>query len=81
MWEYKSGSGRWANYVNSQTGEESIKKHTPLLVKEWCAIHRYTPDIPKNRIKECLVCGQETTFIVGIHEIVDGKIINRAKKS
>ena len=73
MWEHKTGNGRWKNYVNSETGEQSIKNHELKLVKTWCAEHRLPEIVPANRLVNCLDCGQEVKYIVGIH--------NRPKKS
>jgi hypothetical protein len=78
-WDYVDGSGLWQRYKNSQTGEESIKEHKPRVVKQWCGQHEYSGDIPRNRIIECIHCGQETTFIVGLHEFIDGKLILRKR--
>lgn len=81
MWEYKSGSGRWKNYVNPETGEQSIKEHAPRLVKTWCSEHRFDNKIPANRVIECLDCGQEVTFVVGRHILKDGRIkLNKRTK-
>lgn len=81
MWEHKGGLGLWQQWVNSDTGEKSLHEHTPKLVKEWCADHTFlaNAEIPKNRLISCIVCGQEVRFVVGFHELVDGKIRLRKK--
>lgn len=76
-WELKGGTGRWAEHVNSETGESSIKQHELRVVKTWCADKRHdyvVDDIPK-RIARCLLCGKQKTFIVGRDEIKDNKVI------
>lgn len=79
MWEYVDGSGIWQRWKNDTTGEESIKEHEVKVVKTWCADkqHIYDNSIPANRIITCKKCGQEAKFIVGIHELDNGKLITR----
>lgn len=82
MWEHKSGTGRWKDFVNQETGEHSVKEHELKLVKKWCAVHRFGDQIPQNRELECLDCGQDVRFILGYHKLENGRIvINKPKKS
>lgn len=77
MWDYVDGDGLWKRYRNTVTGEQSIKEHELKIAKTWCATHRFSSDIPRNRIISCLDCGQEIRFVVGYHDLVDGKLVLR----
>lgn len=81
MYDYVEGSGLWRKYVDKETGDSSIKEHKLKLVKSWCPSgkHVYDETIPPNRQIECKACGQETTFIVGYHELVNGHLRERQK--
>lgn len=79
MWDYVDGRGLWKKYKNTVTGEESIELHEPKVVKQWCPEHEFGDKIPPNRIIECKKCGQEVLFVVGYHELKNGKLTVRAK--
>lgn len=79
MWVHKSGQGIWENLVNEDTGEESVKEHIPKLVKQWCAKHRYSGEIPADRVITCLDCGQDAIFVVGRDLMIDGRVHKRQK--
>lgn len=76
-WEHKGGEGRWKEYVNTDTGESSIKEHTLKTIWTSCPKNmcRYElTDAPKRECT-CMKCGAMTTFIVGLQSLVDGKIV------
>lgn len=78
-WDYKQGTGIWAEYVNSDTGESTLKQHELKVVKQWCsdADHTYELLDAGKRLIQCITCGQERTFVVGLEDFKDGKIIKR----
>lgn len=78
MWKTKEGTeddGRWKEEVNELTGESSIKLHEPKMVAMFCKPidHNYQLD---GRHAVCTICGQERSFIPGLHELKGGKIVN-----
>jgi len=73
MWEHIDGDGLWKRLKNSETGEESIKVHSPRVVFT-CTEHEFSNDIPPSRKISCIKCGQEITFVVGHHELKNGKL-------
>lgn len=75
MWEKTGGSGRWTNYRNTDTGENSIKEHKLKTVKKWCANHYFLIVDPGKRLLVCKHCGQEGHFIVGKQNVQDGQLI------
>jgi hypothetical protein len=79
-WEYVGGDGLWQNHKNSETGEQTIKTHTPKLIKKWCpdGEHIYSGEVPTNRIITCLKCGQEAKFVVGLHVFKAGRLLSRS---
>jgi hypothetical protein len=79
VWEYVDGQGIWQKWKNSVTGEESIELHTPKVVQQWCGHHEFDNSIPKDRILTCKKCGQEVLFIVGYHELKDGRLVVRKR--
>jgi len=81
MWQVKDGSGIWTNYVNPDTGEESVKEHELKVVKQWCAEHRFSGEIPANRMITCLDCGQEVLFVVGRDRMENGRVVRNELKS
>lgn len=76
MWEQKTNEGRWSEYVNTDTGESSIKTHKIKPVKQWCdkKHHDYVIVHMRKRLAECSKCGQELRFIVGKHRIVGDRV-------
>jgi hypothetical protein len=73
-WDYVDGSGIWKRYKNSVTGEDSIKEHEPRVVKQWCLSHTIAGDIPATRLVRCADCGQEIKYVVGYHQLTNGKL-------
>lgn len=76
--EYRGGSGIWTNWKNKKTGEESVQIHNPKVVKQWCKSdeHDFKLVDPANRVIECTKCGYEQTFILGMQQFKNGRLIN-----
>lgn len=73
IWDKTGGEGIWTEYTNEDTGEKSLKTHELKLVKSWCdkSNHRFRVRNMGKRLAVCDKCGQELTFIVGLHKIND----------
>jgi len=76
-WEYKGGSGRWKEYVNSDTGESTIKEHKLKTVWQSCPRNECTYELTNPRTRECTCtkCGAITYFVLGMSKLVEGKIV------
>lgn len=76
-WEHVRGTGLWAEYVNKQTGESSLKEHTLKTVWTSCPAGDCYFELVDSGRRECVCnkCGSIKTFVVGISKLVDGKII------
>lgn len=81
MWEYKGGKGIWKRYVNDETGEDSYAEHQPRLVKSWCGEdgHYFVFSAENPRIVVCKECALERNYVVGFHQLKDGKLLPRKK--
>lgn len=77
-WQYKGGEGRWKEYVNSDTGESSIKEHKLKTVWQSCPKGEcvYELSDPARRECTCTKCGSVTYFTLGMSKLIDGKIVN-----
>jgi hypothetical protein len=75
-WTKKGGKGLWSEYVNEQTGETSIEEHQPKVIKTWCpnGKHDFRVVDMNKRLAVCSKCDQEINFIIGKHEVKDGKV-------
>jgi hypothetical protein len=82
MWEQKGDDkGIWTEYVNSETGESSIKEHKPKVIWKSCKsfdLHDFK--WTGNRELTCSKCGFIFMPIIGIHTVKDGKIIENSPK-
>lgn len=76
-WEYKGGSGRWKEYVNSDTGESTIKEHKLKTVWQSCLRNECIYELTNPRTRECTCtkCGAITYFVLGMSKLVEGKIV------
>lgn len=77
MWEQKGkDKGIWTELVNSETGESSIKEHTAKVVWKSCKSFKdHDFKWTGNRELTCTKCRYIFIPIIGIHKLVDGKII------
>lgn len=77
------GEGRWQDWVNTKTGEHSVKRHELRVVKQWCKQkdHNYVLKNGKTRLVECSHCGHERTFVLGMQKLENGKIIDISPES
>lgn len=74
---HAGGTGLWQNWVNTKTKEQSLKLHTPKVVKQWCSEddHYFEAKNPQKRIAICKHCKMERPFVVGLHKLVEGKFL------
>jgi hypothetical protein len=76
-WEYKSGEGEWQEWVNTKTGESSIKTYTMHKVSSWDECdHKYQLLEYGSNI-QCQKCGDGKKIVWGINFLKDGKIVPR----
>lgn len=71
--------GLWNNVVNPETGENSITEHKPKLIIQFCKQqdHYFELISPTSRQLKCKKCSMETYFILGLQQLIDGKVINQ----
>ena len=83
MWGQKGeDKGLWTERVNTATGESSIKLHKPKVVWRSCKnFGEHFFEATANREWTCKHCQFIFTPIVGIHSLVDGKIVEKAPPS
>lgn len=68
----------WEDVVNPVTGEHSLTENIqPRLIKTYCKDedHVFHYVSPSCRDAECVKCGLGRRLVLGIHKLVDGKII------
>ena len=71
------GEGRWKDWINPETGEHSVKNHELKVVQTWCEPdkHYYEHISPSSRQVICKHCKQETYYVLGPYQLIDGKIV------
>ena len=76
-WEDKGGTGRWKEYVNSETGESSLKIHKLRTVWQSCPKGECYFILTDSGKRECTCskCGSIKRFILGMQNLVDGEIV------
>lgn len=80
MWsDSNKGDGIWKERINQETGESSIKEHTLKVVKVWCLPkdHVFSDPIGGDREIVCKLCGYTAKFILGHHELKNGKLTEK----
>lgn len=76
IWDKVSGEGRWTNYKNTETGEQSLTENIkPKMVGKWCKVHKYKISNVKKRLCVCDVCKHEGRFVVGRDEIKGKRVV------
>jgi len=77
MWKKvnKEDKGRWNEFVNTQTGESSIKEHVLRTVWKGCSKGEHDFELTGNREVTCTKCGYGRDFILGIEMFKDGKVV------
>lgn len=76
-WQHKGGTGRWKEWVNSDTGESSLKTHALKTVYQSCPTDQCHFELTNSAARECtcVKCGRIEHFIVGLQALIDGKIV------
>lgn len=77
-WELKketADKGRWKEYINSETGESSIKLHTLRTVWQSCDKNDHDYILTGNREVTCEKCGFIKNFILGLQILRDKKLV------
>ena len=72
------GEGIWQDIENIKTGERSLKEHKLKVVWKSCDKDKCFFEVlkPSKREATCRDCGLIKNFVLGIHSIADGKIVN-----
>jgi len=81
MWEktHDDDRGIWNEYRNVLTGERSIKEHKPKVVWKSCKSFKdHDFEWTGNRELTCKHCNFIFLPIIGIHSLVNGKIVEKA---
>lgn len=86
-WEFKENVAKadakdevkalWNVYEN-ELGQSSLKIHEPKVIWQSCENNDHYFELTNSGRRECTCkhCKVITTFIVGLQQLVDGKIIN-----
>lgn len=75
MWEPTGEeTGRWQDHVNKETGEHSVKYHTPKLIWKSCKTNKHCFELTGNREVTCSKCGFVKPFVLGLEVLKDGKL-------
>jgi hypothetical protein len=81
-WEQKGeNKGIWTELVNTVTGESSIKEHQTRVVWKSCKFPDHEFEVTGNREYSCKKCNYKFIPIIGIHSLVDGKIVEKTPPS
>ena len=76
MWEqHGEDRGRWTEYIDTQTGESSIKEHKLKVVWKSCKPDKHSFELSGNREVTCKKCGYMREFVLGLEKLQDGKIV------
>lgn len=74
LWELVEGQGLWQDLKNNQTGEHSIKSHTPRTVMQGCTDHYFVEE-GQSRHVVCSKCGVGKRYVLGKQKLVNGKLV------
>ncbi len=68
----------WEETKDPVSGKSSLSEHTPRVIATYCKEddHYFEVDF-KLREATCRKCGIKSKFIVGRHELKDGKLTNK----
>lgn len=80
---YLGGKGLWMNFENLQTGEQTIKEHSPKRISEWdkCSHQGHWKAIGGNGNIQCSKCGFGQRIVWGKQIVKEGKLLNLKPKS
>jgi hypothetical protein len=56
-------------------GKSSIQIHEPTIIKQFCREEDHFWEHDGSRTIRCKNCGMENKIVIGIEEIVNGKVI------
>ena len=73
-WKKVGGKGRWENWKNLDTGEETVKEHKLKVVWTGCKKHNFVLD---GRTVVCKKCGLGKMFNPAKQELRKGQLINK----
>lgn len=82
-YQYLGGKGKWMNFKNLQTGEESVQVHTLQKVSKWdeCDHIGHWKNLDGNGNVQCENCGYGQRIVWGRQIVKDGNIYNLKAKN
>lgn len=74
--QYLGGKGRWMNFKNLQTGEETVKYHDPKRISKYntCNHKGRWELVDSNGNIQCSNCGLGQRIVWGVQIVKDGNI-------
>lgn len=68
--------GLWEEYVDKKTGKSTLAIHELKVIATWCKPSEHEwHEIGSTRKIICSKCSQESFYVLGMHKLVDGKLI------
>lgn len=82
-YQYLGGKGKWMNFKNLQTGEESVQIHQLRKVSKWdkCKHEGFWKPIDANGNIQCEKCEKGERIVWGKQIVKDGRIYNLKPKN
>lgn len=64
--------------IDPRTGRSSLQNHTVRVVQTWCKPSDHYFDQSEDvRLATCTKCGYSVPFVIGLHQIKDGKLTKK----
>jgi len=68
----------WTETKDPITGRSSLSEHKVRLVQTWCRASEHFFDQSEDvRLATCTKCGYSVPFVIGFHQIKDGKLTKK----
>ncbi len=65
----------WTETIDPESGRSSLQNHTVRLVQTWCKpVDHFFDQSEDVRLASCTKCGYSVPFVIGYHQIKDGKL-------
>lgn len=80
-YQYLGGKGKWMNFKNLQTGEESVQVHNLVKTSKWDECDHYWENVDGNGNIQCKNCELGQRIVWGKQIVKNGKIYNLKAKN